>query len=99
MKVGGFTYKVVAGEKKYLDQASCWGETDFNSQVILIDPTSSAERQASTLLHELVHLACADSYFALEDPKYNEDLAKSVGNSLFMIFKDNPKIMEYLLNG
>ena len=99
MKVGGFIYKVVVGEKKYLDEANCWGETDFKTQQITIDPSATAERQASTLLHELVHLACTDSHFAQEDPKYQEDLAKSVGNSLFMIFKDNPKVMEYLLNG
>ena len=99
--MGGFTYQVKAEphDVKYLNSVNAWAELCTQDQSIIIDSSATEERQKSAFLHELIHLAAKDSYYLGDDPAVEEEMAKRVGLSLFMIFKDNPKILEYLLHG
>lgn len=58
-------------------------------QVIEICTTDIAARQASTLVHELIH-ACFDVYRLKTDKLTEEDVCEALDGPLTALFTDNP---------
>jgi len=84
--IGCTSYELDTAEiaKSYLDGAGLWGEAQYNTCKILLDPEIAAVKRQSILLHELIH-AILNTYF-LEN---NEELVCRLEHALFQLLREN----------
>lgn len=84
--IGCTTYEIDKTEegKGYMDGAGLWGEAQYNTCKILLDPDIRAPKRQSILLHELIH-AILNTYF-LEN---NEEIVYRLEPVLFQLLREN----------
>lgn len=66
-----------------------YGQIHYLPEKILLNADAKEEQKKSTLLHELVH--AMDEIYNIE---LNENQVDKLGNALYMLQKDNPKLFE-----
>jgi hypothetical protein len=75
------------------------GEFSREANLIKYRPVLSADENANTLLHEVLH-ACFYVYglsVPFADDKQEELIVNTLTNALVAVFKDNPKFATYLM--
>ena len=91
IKVGGVTYRVKRGTRE--DHEEAYGITSHKHAYISLDPELDAEREAETLLHELLHCAIYKGglveFFRHNKPLTEEEVVQGISDGLFQIIKDN----------
>ena len=83
IKIDGEKWKVRKVKPSGLDD-SYIGRAHYPSHQISIDKTISNDRQASVMLHELIHVVSTNRGMALK-----EHQVESLANGLFAIIRDN----------
>jgi hypothetical protein len=89
IKIGGLDYEVINTDKfdEYI-----YGSICYDTLKIKIDNRLCAERQMSTLIHEIVHGIFAEIG---ERKMYcYERLVDSFGNILYQVLKDNKELIQ-----
>lgn len=93
LKIGGFDWTV---EKNFnvAYEGSAFGSTHTNSQKIFIDPSTTDQKNAQTLLHEVIHAVVWQSGLGrrlerLNDAKIEEEIVQSISMGLYQVLKDN----------
>jgi hypothetical protein len=90
VKIGNQTYEII--EVECVDKhSSLAGQIKFYDSIIRIDKGLSTEQKQETIIHEVLH---GIEYFMGMD--LEEDVIKQFGRGLTMVFKDNPRLLEYL---
>jgi hypothetical protein len=90
VKIGNQTYDVF--EVECVDKHDTLaGQIKFFESEIRIQKELSIELKQETILHEVIH--GIENFFGLD---LEEDEVKQLGRGLTMVFKDNPKLLEYL---
>lgn len=96
LKIFYLYYKLFELTKNEMENKSKWGIEDSNNQILYIpdQTTTSPQRVAETLLHEILH-----SMFSLlmtkENPK-EEEIVTKLSTGLSTIWIDNPEIFRYI---
>lgn len=93
IKVGAVDYQVQLDNKAEHQRSDAFGFTSHGQAIISLEPELSRDRQAETLLHELMHCAffvCGVSEILKgKTPPTEEEIINGVSNSLFQIIRDN----------
>jgi Zn-dependent peptidase ImmA (M78 family) len=74
-----------------------WGLHFPTLQEIKVDSEVREDRKVNILIHELLH-ALYERY-GLEDGEKEEAVVESLANGLSALFKDNPKLVDYIKEG
>ena len=64
-----------------------YGEIHYLPEKILLNRESSQEQKLATLMHEIVH--ALDEMWCIN---LEEDKVEKLGNALYMLVRDNPKL-------
>lgn len=88
IKVGPFTYQV-----REWNGGGDHGACDSDELVISVDSTKPTEQIKNTLLHEILHAV----WYVWGLNKPNEEAAvNALANGLQTVFRDNPKLIEWM---
>jgi hypothetical protein len=97
IKVGHVTYKV--GFVKDL-KGSCneklYGTMNHESAVIKIAHGMNKDLEQEVVIHEVLHAAMRNHPHNFLSSDQEESIVNHLGMQLMSVFKDNPKLMEYL---
>lgn len=66
-----------------------YGQIHYLSEKIFLNPDSSDDQQKATLIHEVLH--GMDEVYGIG---LKEKQVEKLGNTLYMLIKDNPKMFE-----
>lgn len=77
--------------QKNLHDGGCelYGQIHYLPEKIYLNPDASMAMQKATLLHELLH--GLDEMYGID---LKEKQVEKLGNALYMLIKDNPKMFE-----
>jgi hypothetical protein len=94
-KAGYFEYELYFDSTKV---TSDHGETDTENKILTVYDRNSEDLNRETLFHELMHVACDDSYVFEGDhaDDLEERMIRILSPKLMQIFRDNPELSEYL---
>ena len=67
----------------------CYGEIDYNENVIRLNDKYNEERKKATLIHEVLH--GISEMYTLD---MSEDLVTKLADALYTVIKDNPEIFK-----
>ena len=74
------------------------GECDYKNNEIRIANSYKASNQASTLLHEVLHMIFGKTeLFKIVPSTLEETVVSNLETGLFQIIRDNPKFVEYIM--
>lgn len=106
VKIGPFTYSIVV-DQAAIDRcgqqsgANLDGNTDANTQTITVRPEMPPEREADTVVHELLHAAIEHAGLncrgPLEDHGAEEQVVNTLSPWLLGALRDNPQLVDYLM--
>ena len=97
LKINGLTYGVIL-EKDVTYQGNAYGITHHDKQKIYISSDQEDDRQAVTLLHEILHAVINASHLypmftkeSMPDDavKAEENVVTAIALSLYQVLKDN----------
>jgi len=106
IKIGYADYKIEWVQKECLRESqNAWATFDAAEQKIRVAVNCPAQRQASTLIHEIIH--GIDHHFDLptnDDPKddpnkkngRNESIITGIAEGLSCVIRDNPRVWEWI---
>lgn len=101
VKVGPYDWTIVPDhEMAQVDEV--WGTTLIPSHQIRLDPQAPPARLRATLLHEVLHVVMNVSGLSFrfndkEDRVNEESVVREVSTLLYQVIRDNPDLVEYLL--
>jgi hypothetical protein len=98
IKVGPHVYSVVRKTEEEMPDAL--GDTDFDANEIRIRKNMSKTKSQEILLHELLHACTYPSVtgaYEGEEKFMAEEFVNAVAPVLLQVLKDNPKLVEYLI--
>lgn len=73
------------------------GACDMESMSIAVDPGKHEDYARATLLHEILH-ACIRSSDPTLDDEHEETVVAAMTGPLLSMLRDNPDIVEYLMD-
>lgn len=92
IKVLGFDWEVMYS-RDVTYEANAYGTTHHSSQKLFIDPTTSEQKKAQTLLHELMHAIWWQTglgkRYDKDHPKIEEEVVHTLSMGLYQVLKDN----------
>lgn len=96
LKLGScvFTVKVTDDEFRNTEGVVLKGYIDHQKSLILLDKNMQYLDAVDTLLHECLHFGYYQ--FSLEQGDKEERVVSCLGTFLALMFKDNPKLVEFL---
>lgn len=92
VKIGWKDYKIehASSESKLtVESGTCYGEIDYNEQIIRLNDKYSEEQKQCTLVHEVLH-GISDMY-QLNMP---EGLVARLADAIYTVVKDNPNMLK-----
>lgn len=98
IKVGHVTYRtdVVAGLKGSCNE-KLYGTMNHEKAVISIALGMNKDLEQEVVIHEILHAAMRNHPHNFLNIDQEESIVNHLGMQLMSVFKDNPKLMEYLL--
>jgi hypothetical protein len=97
IKVGHLEYQVIDWDNEAANEVRRYGEVDFITHIIRIRTDIPELKRKEILLHECLHVLW--DYMNLPDAKIPEEqLVCNYTTGLFVLFKDNPDLKEFLFN-
>jgi len=90
IKIGWKDYtieKTDVSEKLLLNGAICYGEIEYDDQIIRLNNSFSDEQKELTLIHEMLH--GISNMYTLD---MSEDVVTKLANALYITIKDNPNL-------
>lgn len=98
IKVGPFHYRVVE-DADLVGRDRC-GEIRYGTLTIALSPNTAPDRQAETLLHEVLHAVWEIGLDVVSEPKHNtETVIERLSPHLLSVLRDNPDLVAYLVGG
>lgn len=99
IKIGGHWWSVKSGgdEDIRLKDENTYGETDERNFAISIDSRRPGERQAESLLHEVLH-AVECTWLTPKD-RSMESVVKANTAGLLQVLRDNPEVVTFIMGG
>lgn len=104
IKIGSQVWEVSEQKRKYSADASHFGVTNTKDNTIILDADISLSMKRTTLVHELLHAILVTFGGSFTPPK-NTDFSDLehyfIGlyeEPLVMVLRDNPELVEFLLN-
>lgn len=93
LKIGGFDW-TVEKNAHVSTEGSTFGSTHTNTQKIFLDPGTTDQKNAQTLLHEVIHAVTWQSGLSrrlekFEDRKLEEEIVQSISMGLYQVLRDN----------
>lgn len=82
-------YSVEYQENLHDGAGELYGQIHYLPEKILLNPAASDEQQEATLIHEVLH--GIDELYGIG---LKEKQVEKLGNALYMLIKDNPKMFE-----
>lgn len=82
-------YKIVQQENLHSDGDDLYGQTQYQSEKIILNAESTEEQKKATLIHELLHGLDELYYIGLKEKQVGK-----LGNAIYMMVKDNPRLFE-----
>lgn len=82
-------YKIEQEENLHDGGDDLYGQIHYIGEKILLNSDSSEEQKKATLMHELIHGLDEMYRIGLE-----EEQVEKLGNAIYMLLKDNPKMFE-----
>lgn len=97
LKIGGFVWQVkVSAEITY--EGSCYGSTHWETLTIYLRPSLHPQKQAETLLHEVLHIVLWQSglhhRYQHDDKPDEEQVVQAMSPLLFQVLSENPPFGE-----
>ena len=92
IKIGWKDYtieKTDVSEKLLLNGDICYGEIEYDDQIIRLNNSFSDEQKEATLIHEMIH--GISNMYTLD---MSEDLVTKLANALYITIKDNLSIFK-----
>ena len=89
----GIKYKI----KYNLDDEDAYGETDPDTNVINLRPDLPEDRLIRVLAHEITHAVIFETPFSTRKRFDLEEMCDIVGYHFIAALRDNPTIVQYLL--
>ncbi len=91
LKIGGLWFQVVESAD-VANQGNAFGSMHCRQQKIFIEPSETQQKKEDTLIHEILHaiwwsVGLCERF--KDNPKIEEEIVASLGNSLYQVLKDN----------
>lgn len=94
IKIGWKEYEIEQVDEKgqlIVDAGTCYGEIEYDDQVIRLNKNYGDEQKKATLIHEILH--GISNMYTLD---MTEDLVTKLANALYIVMKDNPNLFNTL---
>lgn len=88
IRIVGFDYDIKKVDMPLVDNQGCFGIVDNIATVIELKKDNPPQKQAETLLHEILHAILFQFDVELEDDK-EEKVVKALAKGLHQVVKDN----------
>jgi hypothetical protein len=98
IKIGPHIWTVRRSRSNGLSDAGASGCCDTRTQEIDLDRDLHPEAERAVLLHEIVHVLNDEFGVAAElDDETEERITSRYGTLLFMLIRENPELIDYLM--
>ena len=96
IKVGGFIYRVqVVPHISETDSKVQTGVIDYLASEIRLLDKEGWQARRQTLVHEVIHAIL--TYCGQYEANNNEEMIDALSNGLFQVLRENPELVNYLL--
>lgn len=73
-----------------------YGSVNYDTMKIVLREDLPITREAETLIHELLHLIGYFTNTFNDIKEHEEKIVDNTSNGLYLLFKDNPELLDYL---
>lgn len=94
IKIGWKEYTIEHADTRemlIINGGVCYGEIEYDDQVIRLNKNYGDEQKKATLIHEILH--GISNMYTLD---MTEDLITKLANALYIVMKDNPNLFNTL---
>lgn len=95
VRVFGLDYRIVGMSRSVSESLGALGEIDFDRLEIKICEGLADQKEAETLLHEILH-GILDATASQETKDGEEALVNRLASGLTSVIRDNPELIDFL---